>query len=257
MVLLRAVNRNNGSSPTAHVLADAVGLQGSGPRSELLAFATFNRMIEFAEREAKAHLDFTWETVGPHYEGVRACFAPSASGLPWNQRKANLTQANLAGLDMAAGVLKRYVNEGQLAENESSELNEAIKAMEDALESEEEIADHTREVLRERLDAIKTALDEYKFWGFNGVELAFRDFAGTIATDETVRADAAESEKRQTAFWRNTAALILTFGSISGAINSTADLGKKLLPPIERMILPAPPGAPSPEPPKAVHLKTV
>ena len=69
------MNHLDKAIPTAQVLSQALGFKESDPRSELLAFAKLTQMIECAEQEAKSHLEYMWDTVAPHYAGIRYCFA--------------------------------------------------------------------------------------------------------------------------------------------------------------------------------------
>jgi hypothetical protein len=118
--VLEKLDGTSSTNPTVHVLQDALGITSDDPNlAPYVSFSVFHRMIEFAEKEARAHYADEWETLGPHFTGVRWCFTPSLSHTQWNQRKSLLTGADLTGLRHTGVHLRRHVHENLIGEEKT------------------------------------------------------------------------------------------------------------------------------------------
>jgi hypothetical protein len=131
--MLRTTTNNN----VALTLVSVIDIHTDDPnRSALWAFSSLTQMIELSEAEAHRYHPDMWDTLGPHYSGVRACFAPQTSGATWNQHKGHLTASDFTGLKHEAGHLRRHVSEVLLREDELHKVYAAVREMEDAIENE-------------------------------------------------------------------------------------------------------------------------
>jgi hypothetical protein len=237
-VVLDAMAHAEGNSIVTDVLASALQItDNDNNRASLLAFAVLTRMIESAEKEAHLYYSDEWDTLGPHFSGVRACFTPRKSGLPWNQQKSSLTAADLTGIKHTAMHLKRHVHENLVMDTDTVDITNAIEQMSLALD-DELLSKHTRDVLRERLDAIKKALDEYRFWGAAGIDQTYREFVGTIISDSEVRTDLANSGTQEESLGKKTMNVVRALDTLLHFATAAYNAGKYVLPIIERFILP-------------------
>jgi hypothetical protein len=229
-LILDAMSHNGDSASVADTLAKVLKITPSeGIKHTLQAVVVLARMIETAERESRFHYPEEWDTVGPHFAGIRACFDPRRLGAAWNQHKSSLTSADLTGIRHTAVHLKRHVHENAISDGDLAEVRAAIEEMSQALE-DEALSSHTRKILRERLDAIEMALDEYRYWGSPGIESAYRDLAGTIAIDPVFQNDLSKDSNKEDSLGKKVMRVILALTAILTLANASADAAKKFLP---------------------------
>jgi hypothetical protein len=241
-VVLDAMGQADGNSSVADALTSVLKItDDDSNRANLLAFAILTRMIESAEKEARLHYSDEWEQVGaPHFAGIRACFTPRKSGAAWSQHRANLTAADLTGIRHTAVHLKRHVHEISATDAEMADVFNAIEEMSQTLD-DEALSKHTREVLQERLDAIKRAVEEYRFWGASGVDQAYRQFMGTLVTDATLQNDLTTSAKNDGHLWKKVKKVAKTVALFLSIVSGISQMSDKCFPTIEKLLLPEPP----------------
>jgi hypothetical protein len=237
--LLEKMDHSASAKPLIHVLQESLGMRPEeDPGSAFRAYAVLSRMLDLAEIESQKHLADEWDMVGPHFRGVRGCLTPSASGLPWNQRKSGLTSADLTGLRHTARHLAKTVNENLIPDTEFANLQGAIRDMYSALDSQD-LSEHTRRTLREHLEAVETAVDEYAFWGVSGLRVSYRNLIAVIVTDQDVQTGLKKDQKGNGGFCKK-AGLVL---GLLGGLLTVADKAHVVIQeylPIERLILPSP-----------------
>jgi hypothetical protein len=237
--MLDRMNQQATNKPAVQVISDVLWLRISDPnRSAFRAYSVLSRMIDLAEIEARRHYEAEWEVVGPPFDGVRACLTPLAAQVPWDQRRTMLVGAVLTGLQHTAIHLKRHVVE-EFADDEAMRpLSDAVKEMDEALK-DQTLSKRARQDLSERLDAIKDALNEYRYWGAAGIESSFLDLVGTIQTNPDVQTSLAD-EKQGRKIGQKLFAVVGALTLLLTFVKAVDDDLKIVLPPLERWMLPAP-----------------
>lgn len=237
--LLDEMSRTTTHNNVAVTLVSVMEIETEDPnRSALLAFSVLTKMIEIAETEAQRHHPDMWDTLGPHFSGVRRCFAPQTSGVRWDQHKPNLTDSDLTGLRHEAGHLRRHVPELPLAEDELGDVVTALNQMEAAIQ-EEALSERTRTILADCLARIRESLDEYRFWGVAGIEQAYREFVGAIQINVNLRSEV-DKKPKEGRFWTVTLALCMALSGAIARANDIVEFKQATLPAIERFLIPAP-----------------
>jgi len=238
--VLDEMSRTTTSNNVAVTLVSVMKIKTEDPnRSALLAFSALTRMIEIAETEAHKHHPDMWDTLGPHFSGVRKCFAPQTSGARWDQHKPNLTDRDVSVLRSEAGHLRRHVPELPLTEDELGDVVTALNQMEEAIQ-QEALYERTRTILTDCLARIRESLDEYRFWGAGGIEQAYREFVGAIQINVTLRSEV-DKKPKDGRFWTVTLALCMALSGAIARANDIVEFKQATLPAIERFLIPAPP----------------
>jgi hypothetical protein len=236
--ILDKLNSNNTANPVADVLAWAFDIKGADPnRTFLLAYTSITRMLECSQKEVETYLSSELSFYGVHFQPLRLCFSPKSSGQPWNGHKSHLSQTDITGIRYTAQHLKPIIPEYLPTAGDLSEVLTAIDTMYQALDNEA-LSVHTRETLRECLDEIKRALQEYTIWGAAGLNQAFKVFTGTLVTDPIIQDDLRRDSGKGGSLWEKVSRIggriLMLLSILQGGYNVTV----QYLPALERLFLP-------------------
>jgi hypothetical protein len=167
-------------------------------------------------------------------------FNPTNSGQLFEPNVKNqlIQNPDFVGLRHTGQRLKSLVPEFQATDPDLSEIRSAIDEMSQSLE-EERLSQHTKEVLRERIEKIREAVEEYHLWGVAGLNQAFADYSATLIFDASIQN---ELKSSATSSGGKVAKRALKLGAtlfwLIGALNGLHDVKQNYLPTIERLLLP-------------------
>lgn len=214
-------------------------IQDADPnRAYLLAFATLTRMLESSQKEVEAYLADEWSFYGVHFKPLRACFNPRVSGQPWNSHKAHLSATDITGMRHTAQRLRSLVPEREAEDADFADVLTAMEEMSHALDNAA-LSKHSRDTLRECLDDIKRAIEEYRLWGAAGIDKALKIFTGTIVADQTVRADVISDEKDGGKLWEGLDKIGTRLLLLLNLLLAANGVQQHYLPTLEKLILPS------------------
>jgi hypothetical protein len=192
------------SGPVADSLASALekGPSAGDPRIYLLAYGAIAKLLERSEREVAQYLPDDVSFYDPHFSALWQCFDPRYSGQAWDQYRSKLGVGDVTAIGHTAQRLKPIVPEFLPADDEMADVVAAIDQMSEALD-QEALSAHTRDTLRECLNGIRLAIDEYKVLGVDGINKAFTSFTGTLVMDQTIQRDLKEDTANGGGLWDN------------------------------------------------------
>ena len=229
----------------ALVIAQVLGVPNDDKdRAALDAYSLVELLLERSEGEIIKHCSDDVSALGLAHLGIiRSTLSPRLSTTPWINCRNQLTGGAFSGVQMLAMLLKKDVHEPELNSEDLDPLTEAIAELADAFD-DAGLSEYARNLLQERLEAIITAAENYHWWGGPGLNTAFQQFAGAVATNEELKAAVAKTEEPSSNF---SSKFWILFGRIA-LIASLLNDGRQLLtnptPQLHQFTLPAPPSVP-------------
>jgi len=217
-VLVKLQN-NNVQSPVADVLADVFKIKDPDQnRTFLLAYTAITRMLEASQKEVETYLAGV-QIYSAAFPSLRNCFSPKNSGQQWSAYKGNLNAVHVSAIQFTAERLNTFVSEVEANSEELADVLLAVQEMEAALETED-ITASSREVLRDCLNEIRAAIEEYKIWGASGLDKALKSFTGTMFVEQGLRTELNENRKKGGTLWKKTEkickGLLVLYGVLHG-----------------------------------------
>jgi len=128
--------------------------------------------MEAADREIEYYLSKQVSFYLPTMNEIREALSLSKWGAPWNNVKANLTASHLTHVLHTGQRLKDISPECLL---KADDLESILKSVEELRQTIEEldIPEVAKHKLRQRCGSLHQAVEEYRFWGVDGIEVSF------------------------------------------------------------------------------------
>jgi hypothetical protein len=127
-------------------------------------------MMRLAELEIEYYLPEEDSFYRPVIQQVRSALNPNLWHTPWDQLKGVLTQGHLTHILHTGQRLKTLVPEAELAKEDLDSILSSLEELERTIE-ELGISETSKHKLRQRCSAIEDAVEEYRFWGVQGIEI--------------------------------------------------------------------------------------
>ncbi len=236
--ILNKLASNNVAAPVADVLASVFQIKDPDPnRTFLLAYTAITGMLERSQKEVETFLAGESFEYSNAFPTLRACFNPKNSGQAWNTYKSHLTVRDVAAVQFTSLHLHSVVPEYEAPEGDLTEIIKAIDDLERAIQ-EESLPLSSAEKLQKCIDDIRKAVRDYKIWGAEGIDSAFRALAGTLATDQSIQADVRANEAKGGSLRDKIEKAARTIIVICGALHGVHELKHDFLPFLKRHLLP-------------------
>jgi hypothetical protein len=157
------------------------------------------------------------EDAQKHWVGQvnKALFQGTHTGQKWNGVKQHLDNHTVQYLKMAAAMLKMVQGERLLGSDQLDTMRSKLNDILEELEAHN-LSRSAKAIIRSHLNAILSALDEYKICGKQGIEEASHRAVGELAVNRELREEVSNTPVGK----KFAAVLILIFGIVGGANDS-------------------------------------
>jgi hypothetical protein len=201
-------------APTGHAIAMVLGLSPN-TKEVMKASTVLYRMFEAADREIEYYLSKDASFYLSPINEIREAISVLKWGASWNDMKRGLSGVHLTHVLHTAKRMNELSPECLLKADDIAGIFKAIEDLELTIE-ELDLSRVAKHKLRQRCAALRYAVEEYKFWGIEEIEVAFETAHGAMIP--FVEKD---KQGKTTKTWKRIGAALIVISGFLGKANST------------------------------------
>jgi hypothetical protein len=214
--VLTNLARASGNSPLGMLMPTILGIHTpDGPLGASRSAAVMYKMVEAAGREIEYYLPDELEFYLPEIAKVRTAISPLLYAHGWDAIKGKLTEGSITHIRHTGQRLKKLAPELELWPNELATILTSIDELREMVERLE-LDEAAKHKLRQRCNSLRTAVEEYRFWGVEQIEVCFESTQAAMVP--FVKREGPNGELSAT--WKKIGVAIVCISSILGNANS-------------------------------------